>query len=626
MAALQARATLLLQLPCSPANFTMKVATLLPLLATIAAGDATAGAAQKGVSAKCRCVPGQCCWPSEAEWSDFDSSVGGKLIKSKPIARSCYPGPDEDRERCEYVNKMWSDQDFQTEKPIGRPYPYNITCAPVEYDIGHMPSSSCTLGSLPTYAVNATTRDDIRATLKFAKERNIRLAIASTGHDLLGRSDGYGSLEIWLRHFRNSIDFQEKYEPSNGCSVEESGWSGSAIKIDGAWQWRDVHPIAKENNVIVVGGGSVSPGATGGWPSGGGHGPASRNYGLGADQILEAEVMLADGSMVIANHCAHRDLFRALRGGGPGYGIVLRTTVKAHENAKSVVAHRFSMAPREETEENADLLDAVTVMMQAYPDMNTAGYSGYAFWFRHFPTKFIGNATSGYTHGIWMMNQSKDEAEAAFAPVRKALAKYKGKLTMEESFAEYADYWSFYEAESGLYDPAGDTSLLTSRFLDPPALEDYDKVRNAVEIVSGEPDQVVSNVVLLVSGGQVFKEASDESSGLHPAWRTSPFALITGRGIAKTASSAERKAVVEDLTFHKGEAMRQLAPNTGGYMNEGNRHDPDYIRAFYGGNYKRHLAAKHKYDPRGIFYCPTCVGAERWVDNQAGALCRSRSC
>ncbi|KAK3192612.1 FAD-linked oxidoreductase hmp9 [Lecanicillium sp. MT-2017a] len=610
----------------------MRFTSLLPLVAAVAAGGPTADDTQSqtplivGAKHKCRCVPGEDCWPSESEWSAFDSSLGGKLIKSEPIARSCYPGEDEDREQCEYVNKMWSDQDFQTEKPIGRPYPYNITCAPVEYDVGHTPPSTCTLGSLPTYAVNATTKDAIFATLKFAQHHNIRLAIASTGHDLLGRSDGYGSLEIWLRHYRNSIDFQKQYQPANGCPASKTGWSGSAIKIDGAWQWRDVHEIAKENKVIVVGGGSVSPGATGGWPSGGGHGPASRNYGLGADQILEAEVMLADGRIVIANHCQHRDLFRALRGGGPGFGIVLSTTVKVYDDATSVVAHKFSMAPLEKTEKNADLLDAIAVMLQAYPEMNDAGYAGYAFWFRNFPTEFIGNATSGYTHGIWMINQSKEEAEAAFAPVREALAKYKDKLFMEESFAEYTDYWSFYEAESGLYDPVGDTSLLTSRFVDPAAVSDYDKVRNAVEIVSGEPDQVVSNVVLLVSGGQVFQDGRDETSGLHPAWRTSPFALITGRGIAKTASAAERKAVTDDLTFHKGEAMKQLAPNTGGYMNEGDRHDPDYIRAFYGDNYKSHLAAKRKYDPHGVFYCPTCVGAERYVDNQAGALCRAQAC
>lgn len=106
-----------------------------------------------------------------------------------------------------------------------------------------------------------TSRNHIAETLRFARLNNIRLTIASTGQDLLGRSDGYGSLEIWLRYFRNSIDFQKEYKSATGCSPSKSQWNGSAIRIDGASQWRDVHTIAKKNNVIVVSGGSISPGA-----------------------------------------------------------------------------------------------------------------------------------------------------------------------------------------------------------------------------------------------------------------------------------------------------------------------------------------------------------------------------
>ncbi|OAQ59192.1 alcohol oxidase [Pochonia chlamydosporia 170] len=595
--------------------------SLLPLLAGVSGQeDIETSSYAESFLPKCRCVPGDKCWPSKLEWEAFNFLLGDKLIKSEPIAESCYDGPHKDLTQCAYVNKMWPDQDFQTEKPIGRPYPYNITCAPIDYAAGEKPTT-CTLGQLPTYAVNATSRYHILSALLFARLRNIRVTVASTGHDLLGRADGYGSLEIWLRNFRNSIDFQKTYSSANRCS--KSGWTGSAIRIDGAWQWRDVYKVAKKNNVIVVGGGSISPGATGGWPSGGGHGPASRNYGLGADQILEAEVMLADGRIVIANHCSNADLFKALRGGGPGYGIVLGTTVKAHPNVDVVTAHRLAIAPLHQTPNNSDLLDAVALLVQAYPQLNDKGYSGYAFWFRNFPVIFIGGQKSGYTHGIWTIGKGRKEAEAAFAPVRQSLDKLKDKLFINETYATYNDYWSFYEAESGLYDPAGQTSLLTSRMIDAPSVSDYKKVREAVEVMSGQPEEIASNVILLVSGGQVFKDAADKTSGLNPAWRKSPFVMVTGRGIPKVASNEIRKAVVDDITFVKGAASKKLAPNTGGYMNEGNRHDPDYIKAFYGDAYPGHLAAKRKYDPFGVFYCPTCVGAEAFVDRPDGALCRA---
>ncbi|CEI65633.1 hypothetical protein FVEN_g8890 [Fusarium venenatum] len=599
----------------------MQISVLLPFLALLPAGSWAKDIIDSSKrDSQCKCIPGQSCWPSSSDWRAFDEQVDGGLIKTQPIAQSCYPGPAEDLKHCAYVNKMWSDQDFQSSDPIGRPYPHNITCAPVDYSAGQEPTT-CSLGSSPVYAVNATTRSQIRNTLAYAQERNLRLVITGTGHDLLGRSDGYGGLELWLHQYKNKIEFRKTFKPKSSC--DKSGWTGSTITIDGNYQWRDVYKVAKANNVIVVGGGSITPGAIGGWASGGGHGPATRNYGLGADQILEAEVMLANGKVITVNHCRNADLFRAMRGGGPGYAITLSSTVKAHPNVDTVTAHHFEVAPLEKTEKNKDLLDAVSVLLQKLPDLNDAGFAGYGYWFRNFPTVFVGNATSGYSHGFWAIGKTREEAEAGWAPVRKALSKFKGQLYMSESWATYSDYWSFYEAESGLYNPTGDTSILTSRLIDRESVESFDNVRDAVEVISGKPDEFGTNVILFCSGGQVFKDAADKSSGLHPAWRKSYYAIVSSQGVSKTATPAERKAANDEVTFVKGVASKKLAPKTGAYMNEGDRNDPDYRQAFYGSLYQTHLASKNKWDPTHLFYCPTCVGSEYWVETADGALCKA---
>lgn len=193
--------------------------------------------------------------------------LGHRLIKASPLAESCYPGPHENRTECKSVDISWPTQIFHTTQPLGLAHPWNITCPPVNYAAGEQPIS-CTLGPNPRYAVNATTIHHIRATLAFAALQNVRLVVKSTGHDLLGRSDGYGSVELWLRHFRNGIDFQKAFTPTDSCS--KSGWKGSAIKINGAYQFTDVYAVAKRNNVIVVGGGAPSVGAVGGWHTGGG--------------------------------------------------------------------------------------------------------------------------------------------------------------------------------------------------------------------------------------------------------------------------------------------------------------------------------------------------------------------
>ena len=138
------------------------------------------------------------------------------------------------------------------------------------------------------------------------------------------RSNGYGSLEVWVRYIRTGIKFQNKFKPSEGCS--KSTWNGSAFIIVGGDTWSDVYPVAQSRNVIVVGGGTpvsthvehlsgplTDHGQTisclDGWMQGGGHGPASRNHGLGADHVLEAIFVLANGSIVTANPSQHPGVF-----------------------------------------------------------------------------------------------------------------------------------------------------------------------------------------------------------------------------------------------------------------------------------------------------------------------------
>ena len=84
--------------------------------------------------------------------------------------------------------------------------------------------------------------------------------------------------------------------------------------------------------MIVVGGYAQTVGASGGYVQGGGHGSMGPKYGLAVDNVLEFDVVTADGSLLTVNSCNNPDLFWALRGGGGGtFGVVTRTVYKAHE-------------------------------------------------------------------------------------------------------------------------------------------------------------------------------------------------------------------------------------------------------------------------------------------------------
>ena len=87
-----------------------------------------------------------------------------------------------------------------------------------------------------------------------------------------------------------------------------------------------------KRGVVVLGGNALTVGAAGGFALAGGHGTMSPQFGLAVDNMLEIDVVVADGTLLTTNECTNPDLFWALRGGGGGtFGIVTRMVHKAHE-------------------------------------------------------------------------------------------------------------------------------------------------------------------------------------------------------------------------------------------------------------------------------------------------------
>ncbi|OQU95118.1 hypothetical protein CLAIMM_01367 [Cladophialophora immunda] len=579
-------------------------------------------------SRSCKCIPGDKCWPSDTLWELFNFTVGGNLIRTQPVAASCYPGPASNPAQCARVDVNWANATFQADEVVGLSYPTNITCPPVNATAGETAQGTCTLGVSPSYAVNCTDPRHVALTVVFSKLFNIRLVVKNTGHDQLGRSEGSHGLEIWIRHLRNGITFQDTFKSSTGCTA--GNWTGSAFKIAGGYSWGDVGAEAQKRNVVVVNGGTPSVGAIGGWMQGGGHGPASRDFGLGADQVLELEVVLADGALVTANACQYSDLFFALRGGGGGtYGVVVSSTIKAHPMVNATAQH-LAMFPL--SADTSGLLDAIAVLYSSYPDLNEAGYAGYGQWSINSPSPLFGDVTTGdvttgYVHGFRIFNSTVAQAQSAFDAARARLAPFNlTSVFISETYASYPDYWTYYHAESGVEPPVGSPAYgAGNRLFDRASVtQNASALRRMIQTIAGTPAQFTINNLELVGGGQVFRDASDPFSGVTRAWRSSYFNNI----VARVSSFDTPQSVLDerqrDVTFVKVPAMKDLAPRTGAYMNEADRFDPDWKADFYGGprHYARLLDIKRKYDPRGLFYCPTCVGSDAFEVVEGGRLCR----
>lgn len=69
-------------------------------------------------------------------------------------------------------------------------------------------------------------------------------------------------------------------------------------------------------------------------------------------------------------------------------------------------------------------------------------------------------------------------------------------------------------------------------------------------------------------------------------------------------------------------SLRELAPDSGCYLNEADVSEPNLAEAFWGSNYERLLRVKEEVDPKGVFWCGPCVGSADWKFGDDGALCR----
>ena len=117
------------------------------------------------------------------------------------------------------------------------------------------------------------------------------------------------------------------------------------VTAQGGCRWKDVDTALAKHELATVGG-TVNDTGIGGLSLGGGYGFLVGQYGLVVDNILDIELVLADGSVKRCNASENSDLFWALRGAGANYGIATSITYQAHDQTHDVWAGLLSF-PKE---------------------------------------------------------------------------------------------------------------------------------------------------------------------------------------------------------------------------------------------------------------------------------------
>lgn len=249
----------------------------------------------------------------------------------------------------------------------------------------------------PALIARCTDVADVIAAVNAARDSGMLLAVRGGAHNGAGLGTCDGGLVVDL-------------SPMKGVFVDPKR---NTIRVGGGCTWGDVDHAASAYGMATPSG-FISTTGVGGLTLGGGIGYLSRACGLTIDNLLGAEVVLADGRLVNASSDENADLFWALRGGGGNFGVVTSFEFKAH--AVGTVYGGPMLWPMDQARE----------LMKWWRDFILTAPEDINGWFG-FVTVPPGPPFPESVHlqkmcaVVWCYTGPLDQAEARFKPIRDAM-------------------------------------------------------------------------------------------------------------------------------------------------------------------------------------------------------------
>jgi FAD/FMN-containing dehydrogenase len=432
-----------------------------------------------------------------------------------------------------------------------------ITAADASYDDARMVYNAM-IDKRPALIARCADVADVIHAVRFAREQDLPIAVRGGGHNVAGKGTCDDGLVIDLSQMK-------------GVLVDPQG---RTVRVEGGAVWGDVDHATNAFGLATPSG-IISTTGVAGLTLGGGFGHLSRRYGLSLDNLLEADVVLADGGFVTAGENQHADLFWALRGGGGNFGIVTSFTFRLHEVETVYGGPIFFPAKQ------------AALMLEFYRDwVVDAPRELSAFYAVHqaAPAPWVPEALHFHPAAAFMVCYTGplDAAERAVRPFRElggAVLDLMGPLP--------------YPAIQTMFD-----DLFTT------GLQHYWKS----DVISALPDPAIqiharraptvpdpwSGIHIYPLNGAIHEAQSDATAF--------PFrdALAAHNVLAVNPDPA---VMDERIAWARGyyEELRPYA-ESGGYVNFMSDEGDERIRAAYRGNYARLARTKKQYDPDNVFH------------------------
>lgn len=401
---------------------------------------------------------------------------------------------------------------------------------------------------------------DVIACVRFAADRGLLLAVRGGGHNVAGFGTCDGGLVIDLSAMRSV-----RVDPGRRVARAEGGAT-----------WGD---LDRETQVfgLVAPGGIVSTTGIAGLTLGGGQGWLRRTYGMTCDNLVSADVVTADGQMLVASESENPDLFWAIRGGGGNFGVVTSFEYRLHPVGPQVA---FA-GPVFPLEESASVIAGFRDFVADAPDEINAS----ATWWSippvpGFPEELHGRAVL-IAGGLYAGPPSLGETK--LMPLRE----------LAEPIMDLSATLPF-TALQQIFDPFFPSGALRyywkSLYL---AHLDQPVVDEIVSWIKRRPSSM-SMASVWALGGALGRVSPDATAA---GERSAPFLLEI---LANWAAPEETEA---NVTWARDffRAMERFGSGKANLNFPGLGEDPQFVRSALGQNFNRLVALKQQFDPTNLF-------------------------